>query len=393
MPERDETLEALEALLAQDAESVEADVAGALRDEGANLDRLVFYGAGNVGLDVLARARAVGIEPLAFADDTAEKHGRVSDGLPVLAPQAAVERYGDVTFVVTMLNSRLPFLRARARLLSIGAASALSFAQLGRLFPSAFLPYHYLSSAETILSASELIRKAFRVFSDDESRRELVSHLRFRLSLDYTTLPAKSIDTYFPQFVLERLTDSTTFVDCGAYDGDTVRVFLDRRRDRFGRILALEPDEANFRELDSYIRNLPESIGRRVEALRLAVGARRGTAPFRQTGDMSAALDGAGASTVGVAPLDALVGENGGPAYVKLDIEGGELDALDGARMLIERRSPMLAVSAYHLPHDLWKIPMHLHSANPQYELRLRTEGDDGTGIVCYALPPDRRDS
>ena len=50
---------------------------------------------------------------------------------------------------------------------------------------------------------------------------------------------------------------------------------------------------------------------------------------------------------------------------------------------------PLVAVSVYHRPEDLWKIPSELQAMNPDYRLFLRTLGHDGMDVICYAVPPE----
>jgi len=75
--------------------------------------------------------------------------------------------------------------------------------------------------------------------------------------------------------------------------------------------------------------------------------------------------------------------------YIKLDVEGAERDALAGASRLLARTRSRLAVSVYHRPQDLWELPSYLDSLGLGYRLYLRTEGEDGMDIVCYAVPPE----
>jgi hypothetical protein len=71
------------------------------------------------------------------------------------------------------------------------------------------------------------------------------------------------------------------------------------------------------------------------------------------------------------------------------DMEGAEQSVLCAATKTMHRQPwPVLAISAYHRPDDLWRIPLLLHSCGA-YRIYLRTEGDDGMGIVCYGLPRD----
>lgn len=55
--------------------------------------------------------------------------------------------------------------------------------------------------------------------------------------------------------------------------------------------------------------------------------------------------------------------------FVKMDIEGAELDALAGAGHCLARDRPRLAISAYHRPEHLWEIPAAILAANPGYRL------------------------
>ena len=58
--------------------------------------------------------------------------------------------------------------------------------------------------------------------------------------------------------------------------------------------------------------------------------------------------------------------------YVKMNIEGAEIEALRGGRNAIRRWTPRLAISAYHRPSDLWRIPQLVLELNPDYALYLR---------------------
>ena len=58
------------------------------------------------------------------------------------------------------------------------------------------------------------------------------------------------------------------FVDCGAFDGDTLKEFLARWARRLAgyRYVALEPDPINFAKLTAYVASLPAEVATQVEA-------------------------------------------------------------------------------------------------------------------------------
>lgn len=376
----------LDQLLGEGVESARrrAESGGDLRGEP-----LVLYGAGNLGRSVLARLRRVGVEPVAFADDTPDKQGRVLDGLSVVTPAEAVARFGAQTvFVVTILNPFSSYLEVERRLRRLTDARVIPFLRVAWSYPEEFLPHFQFELPQRVLPKAAEIRRALPLFADEESRRQFVAHVRFRLLLDHAALPASSKGDYFPPDVLAPLPPDATFVDCGAYDGDTVRRFIGQQRGDFGRIYAFEPDETNCRRLREYVEALGEGVARRVRVHQAAVGARRGRLRFNSTGDTSAAFDGAGDAEVEVLPLDEVVEDDGATLYIKFDVEGAEREALAGADRLIRRARPVVAVSVYHRPDDLWELPFYLHSLDLGYKLFLRTQGEDGMDVVCYAAQP-----
>lgn len=58
-----------------------------------------------------------------------------------------------------------------------------------------------------------------------------------------------------------------------------------------------------------------------------------------------------------------------GVDFIKMDIEGAEMQALSGAAGVIGEFKPRLAISGYHKPQDLWEIPAKLKALNPDYEI------------------------
>jgi FkbM family methyltransferase len=374
------------------SESAEAAGARAAREfarvqTGGAAPPLALYGAGTLGREVLARLRRAGLEPAAFADDTPGKQGTEVDGVAVMRPREAAERFPGLVFVVTILNPQLHFREARARLRAQTGRPAVSFLALAWEHPAAFLPYYQFELPSEVLRKAGRIRQAFGLFADEESRRQFVAHLRFRLHLDYDALPENSRDDYFPEGLLPALPPSTVFVDCGAFDGDTLRRFLAHQRGRFGRVYAFEPDAANCERLRRHVAALGPEAAARIHVLNAAVGERRGRLRFNATGNMSAAASEQGSVEVEVLTLDETVAADGGPVYLKFDVEGAEWEALGGGEGLIRRARPLQAVSVYHRPDDLWELPLRLRELDPGYRLYLRTQGEDGMDVICYAVP------
>lgn len=71
--------------------------------------------------------------------------------------------------------------------------------------------------------------------------------------------------------------------------------------------------------------------------------------------------------------------------FIKMDIEGAEMEALQGAQKSISKYYPKLAISIYHKDDDLWKIPYYIKKTWPEYKLYIRHYTYVTTETVLYA--------
>ena len=73
--------------------------------------------------------------------------------------------------------------------------------------------------------------------------------------------------------------------------------------------------------------------------------------------------------------------------YLKMDLEGSEIQALHGASHFIRQNRPLLAISCYHTCDHLWEIPYLISSWNLGYRFFLRQHGQNGMDTVFYGIP------
>jgi len=353
-------------------------------------DSLVLFGAGSIGRRTLAGLRKVGIVPLAFLDNNQALWNTSVDGLQVLSPKEGVARFGGKSaIVVTIWNDRHRFSQTRDQLTALGCHKVVSFVSLWWKYPGIFPPHYFWDLPHRILENSGDVRRAFSLWADDSSRKRYVAQLRWRLLLDFDGLPnPDDHEQYFPQDVFS-LSPAEVFVDCGAFDGDTLRCFLQVRNESFRSIIALEPDPVNFRNLQDYVSSLAEGTRNKITVLNLAAGATKEKVRFDATGTLASAIDAAGDLEVECWPLDAVL-DRLAPTYIKMDIEGAEHDALLGATKSIQNARPVIAACVYHQPDHLWSIPLLAASLCEDYRFFLRSYSPDGWDVVCYAVPAER---
>ncbi len=72
---------------------------------------------------------------------------------------------------------------------------------------------------------------------------------------------------------------------------------------------------------------------------------------------------GNGESKVFVTSIDNVVGDDK-VTFIKMDVEGAELDSLKGAAKTIKMNAPKLAICIYHKTEDLWAIPKYILGLN-----------------------------
>lgn len=72
--------------------------------------------------------------------------------------------------------------------------------------------------------------------------------------------------------------------------------------------------------------------------------------------------------------------------FIKMDIEGAEMDALKGAEQTIRKYKPKLAISIYHEENDFWEIPLLIKSFVPEYQFYVRHHSDNCSETILYAI-------
>jgi FkbM family methyltransferase len=206
---------------------------------------------------------------------------------------------------------------------------------------------------------------------------------------DFASLPEPvKGDVYFRE-ELFHLGGDETLVDCGAFDGDTLAKFLEKASHSFRGAIAFEPDPTNYVKLSERVSSMPSKTRERIAIYQVATG-KTNTRVMMDVGKGVASRIGDGDCEVECVSLDSML-LDAPVSFIKMDIEGSELDTLAGAQKLIVKNAPILAICVYHKQSDLWNIPVFIHGLNPDYSFHLRPHLLEGWDLVCYAVPSHRR--
>jgi FkbM family methyltransferase len=359
---------------------------------GVHSDRIVLFGAGNLGRRTLKGLRELGIEPVCFLDNNQARWGYRVEGVPVLSPGDGAARYGaEATFVITVWGALGTDRMASrvAQLQELGCKTVVPFVPLYWKHGSTFLPHYTLDLPHLVHQQADQVRAAFDLMSDERSQREYIAQIRFRLLGDFDCLPDPVTGPMYFREDLFTLRRDETFVDCGGFNGDSLSLFLEATGDRLERAIIFEPDPSNFADLQSRVGSLPSDVAQRIVLYRAATGKVNERVMMEIGGGPSSQI-GKGSEEVDSFALDSIL-EQAPVSLIKMDIEGSEIDTLEGARRLIQKHAPILTISAYHRQSDLWNIPLLIERLNPDYSFHLRPHMIEGWDLVCYAVPRTRK--
>ena len=243
-------------------------------------------------------------------------------------------------------------------------------------------------SKRNVIEHEEQYRKLYANLGDEKSRKTLMCILRYRTTGDFDILHAESdfiFNQYFDKDIMQ-FTDHEVFVDCGGFVGDTTEMFISRIRN-FSRIYSYEPENGNYEKAERYLSTWEHQVYHKITLRNTGVGKESATLKI-SSGGAGSHISQTGDQEVHIVSLDEDISEP--VSFIKMDIEGFELDALAGAKNHILAEKPKLAICVYHKPDDLWQIPEYILQLNPTYKLYLRQyKYDDGQNpweSVLYAI-------
>lgn len=357
-----------------------ADLRG--RDSGR---KTVLYGAANMGRrihDVLLK-NGISIDIVAV-DDSYAGTSRALEGRDVVPLARIAEGPETYDYIVGFSG----FSSAHENRIAKSCGALFNY-DIVRGVPdegSLGVSYDYYKTRE-----EELEWFAARLH-DERSREVLAGYINQRISGKYEYCRQFfSPDQYFQDFV--PLHEDEVFVDCGAWNGDSVLSFLahlGKRVPRFrGKIHALEPDREAFALLVDAVKDCDcvcHNVGAWDEDGVLEFKSCR--AAYKSSFSLAVDSDLVLFDEIYACPVKTIDGLLGGDraTFIKMDVEGSELRALHGARQSIERHRPSLAVCLYHKIEDIFTIPRFVHSLRSDYKLYVRWHGHSHNELVLYAV-------
>ena len=305
-----------------------------------------------------------------LSDNNSSKWGQTINNLPCVSPME-LSKFDDL-IVIPLVGDREPIIK-----------------QMQSMGIRCLDPEECLNESLSKIERSpkwfneNRIMDVYDMLADEESKRIYSSLLINRIAFGrYHYGELFSNNQYFPDFF--RFHNNEVFIDCGAYTGDTLKRFINNvPSNEFKQIYAFEADEQNYNDLR-------KSVNRNNIFLYHA-------GVWNETGKLSFGRETYGSfEYVSVLKIDDFFLRQTVPAvridditnnatFIKMDIEGAELNALKGAKKTIIANTPKLAISIYHQLNDLWEIPIYIKQLVPEYKLYVRHHSKTIAETVLYA--------
>ncbi len=234
------------------------------------------------------------------------------------------------------------------------------------------IPAHFKEQTrikDEILAASKLIETdpaGFKLYDTPMGRYWIPKGSEFVLPFN---LAEERMEIYFSG--AHNIKPGDVVLDCGANVGVFTRQALARGA---AKVVAIEPGPEN---LECLRRNFKEEIEQgRVIVYAKGVWDKDDILELRVDPDNSAAdsfvIKREGAKVIAQVPLttiDKMAAELNLPKvdFIKMDIEGAEPNAIDGAREVIKKYKPRLSLSAYHAADHPVLVPAKVNAIRPDY--------------------------
>lgn len=209
------------------------------------------------------------------------------------------------------------------------------------------------------------IEKAYSLFADDFSRKVYENVLLFyhtgkiELLDEITTGKEEAFNKIL------QLGNNETYVDLGAYNGDTIDEFLHYAGREYRKIIALEPNEKNFKKLQAHCTNMQN-----IDLWQLGAYNKNTVLEFNNKAGRNSAICDTGIKTQVSAVDTILCGI--AASYIKADVEGADFETLEGMKNTLKNFKPKLNFSAYHRFEDIFRLALYINSLNPNYKIYLR---------------------
>lgn len=198
---------------------------------------------------------------------------------------------------------------------------------------------------------------------------------------DYSPTRDGLMAQYFDSDIV-KVSNEEVFIDGGCFDLETSLLFEEfcrKNNVKTSKVIAFEPDKNNYKKC---VEKLDDLKVKNIKLINRGLWSSDGEIGFSE--NLGSSSHVGGENMIYTTALDSLALDK--ITFIKMDIEGAELEALHGGEKTILRDKPKLAISVYHKPEDIVTIPMYVKSLVPEYKIYFRHYSNTKEETVMYAV-------
>lgn len=315
---------------------------------------IVLYGMGNGADKIISVLEQYGIRFEGVFSSDGFKKDKMFHGYQVSSFDELSEKFGEMIVLLCFGSERPEVIENVKRIAKTQEIYAPEVPVIGGgLFDER---YFYENEKE--------FEKVYSLLADDLSKKTFENIINFKLSgkIQYLFDCEASKDEPYNSFL--KLNDDECFLDLGAYNADTVKEFISRVN-KYQKIIAVEPDKKSFKKLVLNTENINDIVCKNICISDFCgmgkFGMRSGRNSSAQNGTQEAEFT----------TVDEILRGNAA-TYIKMDIEGEELNAINGAKSTVKAYKPKMLVSCYHRTEDLLSLPKAVFEIRDDYKLYMR---------------------
>ena len=315
---------------------------------------IIMYGTGNGADKVVDIFEKLNIKLSGITASNGFVRERFFRGFPVKPLEFFEEQYDNFTIVITFGTSIPDVMKNIFSLAEKHRVLVPCVPVIGtEIFDRSFLNSHI-----------EEINLAHSLLADDFSRKIFEGYVNFQFGGKIEIL--QKIETPESEIYENVLNfnEKETFVDIGAYRGDTVEKFVKQTNCNYEKIIAAEPDFKTYQKL---LKNC--EMLKNFASFNAAITGFDGEIGFSSLAGRQSAVGGE--NMIKSLSLPSLC-KDCEPTFIKIDSEGCELEILKGGEEILKKFKPKMNVAAYHKSEDVFKLPILINSINPDYKIHLR---------------------
>ena len=315
---------------------------------------IAVYGTGNGADRVFEEFSRLGISVSSVCASDGFVRKRAFRGYEVKSISALEDEFDDF-IIVLAFASPLPEVINNIKKLSLRHKV---------IMPSVPVFGENIFNKEFLHSHLEEIEKAYSLLADEQSKKVFESIVYFQITgnLNYCFECESTKDEAFE---ILNLGEKESFLDLGAYRGDTIKEFL-HYANGYEKIVAIEPDKRTFNKLQTYCENLENCT-----TLNNAVWCESKELFFDGNKGRGGSAKDKGESIISVT-VDELTERHGKFTYINIDVEGAEKEMLKGANKTLQQNKPKLCMAGYHRSEDIFDLVNRINEINSNYKIYLR---------------------